>query len=531
MEDKKAEQIIKNSPKITKKMLNEVNKYFRGYLFYELTEKKDGRKFYCTCCNKEFTLNYIQRTTDCYKCESLTANHNESGQCPYCKNEVTYKNIGKSKKCISLKEYLNFAFILPKNHNEVYILCCLLYKDYEFCKTPDIECIFDSMYYITANKGVQLKKDYWINKFYIENKIKEPFYCPGGYAGYAPYIPFALDSLNNTFLKYSALEYYKTDRICKYLALYPTHKPFEIMVKLGLYSYVDDVIYSNKENKRLIDWQATKAQDVFKMSKQDFNELRRLNFTPSMLKIHKSLNRLDDFTLAQTADSLKRFYISDVETIINISKKYKVKPKKIINYIRRLHTAKTNQSEKMIFITWRDYIMMAKKLNYDLSQEIVAFPKDLIDAHDQAVEIINLKKAEEDRAKNKELEKQQKSLYKKRQKQYAYQNEQFAIVVPKSVQDIVAEGQALKHCVGGYAERHAKGKLTILFLRDKSKIDSPLYTIEMWDTKLIQVQGYKNETPLTPKAQKFLNEWLEYVQNQKSGQKKQNKKATAQAVA
>lgn len=526
MEDKKAEQIIKNSPKITQKLLNEANKHFIHYLFYETTDT--GRAFYCTCCNKEFSREHLQRTKNYNDYEILTASHNESGQCPLCKSICTIKNIKKSKACKNLKEYINFAFIIPKSKNQVYILCCVCCKDYKFCKTPNITYYVDYIYYITPKNGMQFKWGYCKNDFYKEDKIKEPFSKYGSYSGYGSYEIIGMDKLKNTFLKYCGIENYKTDKVCKYLTLYPTHKPFEIMVKLGLYSYVDDVIYSNKENKRLIDWQATKAQDVFKMSKQDFNELRKLELSVNELKLHKQLNKIEKITMSETKQITTQLkYENYTKELLNIANQNKLSVKRTVRYLE-----KSNKDNFIgTHISWRDYINMAVQLNYDLSQEVVIYPKDLIDAHDQAVEIINLKKAEEDRAKNKELEKQQKSLYKKRQKQYAYQNEQFAIVVPKSVQDIVAEGQALKHCVGGYAERHAKGKLTILFLRDKSKIDSPLYTIEMWDTKLIQVQGYKNETPLTPKAQKFLNEWLEYVQNQKSGQKKQNKKATAQAVA
>lgn len=47
--------------------------------------------------------------------------------------------------------------------------------------------------------------------------------------------------------------------------------------------------------------------------------------------------------------------------------------------------------------------------------------------------------------------------------------------------------------VGGYAERHATGKLTIMFLRRKSAPDEPYYTMEVSnDYKIVQCRGYKN---------------------------------------
>ena len=65
------------------------------------------------------------------------------------------------------------------------------------------------------------------------------------------------------------------------------------------------------------------------------------------------------------------------------------------------------------------------------------------------------------------------------------------------MKEIEDEGRILSHCVGGYAERHAMGKLSIMFLRKVSEPDKPYYTVT--ETELI-VQPGPTTTTTTTKA-------------------------------
>jgi hypothetical protein len=67
------------------------------------------------------------------------------------------------------------------------------------------------------------------------------------------------------------------------------------------------------------------------------------------------------------------------------------------------------------------------------------------------------------------------------------------IVLPQSVEDIVREGKLQNHCVGGYADRHAEGKLHILFLRKIAEPTVPYYTMEVsTNGNIRQCRGYAN---------------------------------------
>lgn len=85
----------------------------------------------------------------------------------------------------------------------------------------------------------------------------------------------------------------------------------------------------------------------------------------------------------------------------------------------------------------------------------------------------------------------------------------------------MAEGKALKHCVGGYADRHIEGLVTILFLRDKRRPGRPLVTIEMCGNSIVQIHGWDDERTackenpkrISPRKiyEEFLDEWLDWL--------------------
>ena len=86
---------------------------------------------------------------------------------------------------------------------------------------------------------------------------------------------------------------------------------------------------------------------------------------------------------------------------------------------------------------------------------------------------------------------------KKRKKQWEFANEKFAVVFPMTVSEVRLEGEALHHCVGGYAQRHVQNETTILFLRKEESPDTSFYTIELKQNgaewKVVQVHGACNK--------------------------------------
>lgn len=82
---------------------------------------------------------------------------------------------------------------------------------------------------------------------------------------------------------------------------------------------------------------------------------------------------------------------------------------------------------------------------------------------------------------------------------------------PESYDEIITEGKALHHCVGGYAERHSKGVLHIMFIRARDRPDKPFYTAEIsTQGEIVQVRGLKN-CPETDEIKKFMKQYKIYL--------------------
>lgn len=162
---------------------------------------------------------------------------------------------------------------------------------------------------------------------------------------------------------------------------------------------------------------------------------------------------------------------------------------------------------------WRDYLNAAKKLGYDLSREDVAMPKNLLERHDDATRIVSIETDNKAHARY-------RVIYRDLRRCYEYGADGLRVVVPVCTADIVTEGKALQHCVGGYAARHMEGKTVILFLRKADAQSVPYVTMEVAPDnnpakiQLRQIHGFLNdrgaESPRQTHAA-FIDKWLAWV--------------------
>ena len=94
---------------------------------------------------------------------------------------------------------------------------------------------------------------------------------------------------------------------------------------------------------------------------------------------------------------------------------------------------------------------------------------------------------------------------------YEYENEEYRIIVPRNLVDIMSEGNALHHCVGStdrYFERIRDQETYICFLRRQEEPELPYYTIEVEPGGTIrQHRGMYDEEPNIEEIRGFLREW------------------------
>lgn len=142
---------------------------------------------------------------------------------------------------------------------------------------------------------------------------------------------------------------------------------------------------------------------------------------------------------------------------------------------------------------WLDYIADAGRVGLDLKDRTNSMPKNLLKRHANIIRQIKYRA-------NRKLGEEMKETLALRNKIFSWKDKKYIIRPAASTEELIEEGKALHHCVGGYAERHAKGETTILFVRTNKAPDKPLYTMEVKGSpesgwKMVQIRGSMNADP------------------------------------
>ena len=171
-------------------------------------------------------------------------------------------------------------------------------------------------------------------------------------------------------------------------------------------------------------------------------------------------------------------------------------------------------AEKYTVYTYRDYLSDCLKLRWNLDDQQILFPKDLYAAHQRSIAQVRFETNKEE-----ELQFQQtreKALWQE------WEDEVFLIRWPQNGAEIIAEGKALNHCVGGYVQRAAKGITTILFVRRKDEPGKPFFTLEWSGDHVVQCKGSGNyDYQRDQQAAAFVEEWVAHIKAMKQYKKKE----------
>jgi hypothetical protein len=137
--------------------------------------------------------------------------------------------------------------------------------------------------------------------------------------------------------------------------------------------------------------------------------------------------------------------------------------------------------------TYGDYLRACDWLRLDFSDTKVLFPKDFFKWHDDYTQ----QYAEYVAQKEKEAKTQLSESLKKVAMKYSFVEKNlcgFFVIVAKSKEDLIYEGELLKHCVGkmGYDKKQANEESLICFIRKDKK--TPFVTCEL-DLKTMKIRG------------------------------------------
>ena len=206
----------------------------------------------------------------------------------------------------------------------------------------------------------------------------------------------------------------------------------------------------------------------------------------------------------------KNLKISDCQDILNELESVN----RMVNYLKKQKIAPGKFT-----IMWRDYLRMAREEGYDTTDDIVRFPKDLKARHDQLVEVRNQRKDDKRLEGYKKLDDRIKERLPD-MKDYFWEDREYMIIPAGTCKELMDEGRTLHHCVGSsdtYMRKMADGVSWILFLRRKSELEKPYYTIEisLKDDHIIQFYSEYDRQPDKETINDVLNRYKRSIRKKK----------------
>lgn len=489
-------QEVKNVPRNFQKWCDKSALFQSRYIFYHHRNKEKGVKGYCTYCRKEVIV-YGPR-------------HNQAGICPHCNKNITYKVIGRSRNIV---DYTNIA-LLQKTNNGFVIRYFYVYKKYG-----------------TNFKNAEISFFEEIRTFYEGTKqhcfLWGNFKKTGNYRWCNTNVPIYLidtviypkgikEVLQDTLWKYSGLDLYLEQNsesfldVGVYLSKSLRQQYLEKLVKCRLFRLVQEqtcsrflYAFSNIHVRNILSTNEQELHKVLNIRKQYLNMAIEYNISSEQLVLLQKISKTNISITKEDFINYIQIFGYDTRPLKWTRYKTLYKMKKYMTEQQR-----KGMEKKVILDLWDDYLKACNELGDNLKNSFLFFPKRLKQAHDRAMERLQIKKETEKRLKHQELVKQFQENYETWNKKWFWQNQDYAILVPRCEEELIKEGIALHICVGQnhYFDKMAQGKSIILFLRKRTELQAPFYTLEVQNGKIVQCYG-KNHKTATAEIENILKKF------------------------
>jgi len=506
-------EIIKSFPGLTEDKLKKANDLFTHYLIYKSTNKRNReREVWTSCCHHHECISYMQELVTAEMRDALEARHNDRILCPFCGAEVTVKCRGKFHD----SAYGAVVFLGADAEGNLFAQCYGMEKDYEFRPEAEPHYRFDCGYWFTPGRTLWVQKIYGYGRYgdgeyfatWDEGKllagkhIREPFlhgWGPG--MGHDAYAVIGLEALGSSFARYcddgrwhEGTRYSTMMRWLLACSIYP--RQVEMLQKAGQDRIVQDLVHEGRKDARFFKWEETDPRRAFRMDGKELKTYLESKKGIEVLQV-RSLIKSDLKTAIEWMEGADGLHAYSVEELVKLAKLHGLEPAELRKYFLRFTGPRCHgmgwYGTAQVMQLWKDYLANAESIGMDIRQRNILLPRDLQEAHDNAAEIMRKRKERSDRDKRKGQNEAAKAREKVLNDRYGFATEHYLIRAPHSAEEIIREGRRLEHCVGGYAARHAEGKVTILFLRDRKHPQTPLCTIEMNGNCLVQIHGLRNE--------------------------------------
>lgn len=530
-EKERAAQLERLAPKPSAQELEAVNGLFRHFLF----RRSGRREIWTTCCRQH---RIIEDATDA-EWEVLeaphapepknqydnTPQHKVRHMCPYCGAQVTVKELrytGSRKNLWGFRRVL----LLRQWRGALWATAWDCKKDYgaveRLTEMPEMKLL--GVYRFAPGVAEQATRPWWCSggtpmSYHRQTtpgksngrkgglwKIHSPYtYCAELGSSYDV---IGLTEPDKGFMRWCGIGkiHLSSDDFIELLTaccFYP--RQIEMLVKLGLEDAVKDLVGRGVRNADIIKWDADKPRNFMKCTPK---EAVAACSSMEPMRVLRLYIRHRDTPLKMTIETaawLAEATIGRGEEnyAVRLLKRLDITAEKLTAYLEKNRVALQeggrpgSGTRRGVLQLYKDYLDAAENCGMDMENPLILMPRDLVEKHDRVTAAWSAIQRQYRKAENKAAQKAAAEAYRKRlralSEKYLFWTDDFLIRAPVNADEIVDEGKALKHCVGGYAARHMTGATTILFLRQRDRPHTPLATIEMNGNRIVQVHGYRNE--------------------------------------
>ncbi len=338
----------------------------------------------------------------------------------------------------------------------------------------------------------------------IRTEFKEPVFCLASY-GYNfdnSYTALNTEAVKRSCMRYSCFEMYKGSLPMEYLKFYIRHPNVEYLMKSGYDGVIGEteVNYYWSVRRKLtayhrINWKSNSLLKMLGLSRDDFKALKGSEHLYEPYREWKEKYPQYDPRELLTLSRVFHWNFGEAEGFLGSTG------------VRLPRLAEYLGEQGIMPRDYGDYLNQCRELQYNLRDTAICMPRDFEKMHTRLSKLIEHRQSEEEQRLFKMNYSERRAL--------EFSSGGLMIHQPKCIDEIIAEGKELEHCVGGYAERHAQGALTIMLLRKKSEPDKPYYTVEVSnDYKIVQCRGLRNNTADNPKPKSvgdFEKKYQEYL--------------------
>ena len=316
-----------------------------------------------------------------------------------------------------------------------------------------------------------------------------------------------------------------------YLRLWQRHRNIENLIMQGCGALVGAMIrdesyrYSYERARGVpklpeINWKEKRPAKMLGLTGEEFRFCRAFKWTPEELQFYQ-LCREKGIKLRLPKD-LEDCKAARLHWCRRMVEEEKAPLLRTVRYLKKQHQ-KDKRADGSIL---EDYWRTARSEGYDIKDEHVLYPKDLMKAHDKVLAERRAREAAQRAKERAEKNRILQDAFADRLKilePLAWQQGKILIRPCTVPEELDQEHKALIHCVDTYKEKHASGKTAIFFLRRASDPEKPWYTLELKldDFTVLQNRG-KCNCDRTEEVEAFEKAWLEHIRPMKQQKKKGN---------